>query len=187
MVATSPYGFDEAAPPDWLPGEHLAATAFVGMSLYLAFESNVAIYRVFTKKQGLYFWSLQVGSWAIIFDALGIIFKFIAPMPRAWPFYTLALTVGWGMFATSELLVLSSRLHLVYQNRRVLRYVYFMAWGSIPFIVFPACVVSWGACEYSNSLHASGKLIKYSQGTPITQPYHLDGLRQTRFMNAMRR
>ena len=147
MGSYSPYAINESAPPNWLSGEHLAATAFVSMSLYLAVESNVAIYRVFTKKQGLYFWSLQVRSWAITFDALGIVFKFIAPKPHAWPFYTLALTVGWGIFASAELLVLCSRLHLVYQNRKVQRYMFVMAWAAVPFIVLPACILDWGACK----------------------------------------
>ena len=147
MSAYSPYEINESALPNWLPGEHLAATAFLGMSLYLAVENNIAIYKIFTKRQGLYFWSLEIGSWAIVLDAMGVIFKFIAPKPRIWPLYTLCLTIGWSTFSTAQLFVLYSRLHLVLRNPRILRYVFIMACASIPLIDIPITIVAWPACK----------------------------------------
>ena len=147
MGGFSPYDIDEAKPPDWLPGERLAAMALLGICFYLAIDNQVNIYRTFTRKQGLYFWSLEIGIWGVVFDAIGMIFKFIDPKPRIWPLYTLALTLGWGAFSTAQVLVLYSRLHLVLRDQRIQRFVFYMAWSSVPLIVVPICVVAWPACR----------------------------------------
>ena len=150
MSSFSPYKVVESSLPDWLPGEHLAAACFIAMSLYIAAEDNIAIYNLFTKRQGLYFWSLELGSWAVVLDAIGVIFKFLAPKPRIWALYTILLTFGWGTFPTAQLFVLYSRLHLIFQNRRAQRYIFIMACASVPLIVFPICLVAWPSCEYTH-------------------------------------
>ncbi len=49
MGSYSPYAIAESQPPEWKPGENLAAAAFIGASLYLVPDINVAIWRVSRK------------------------------------------------------------------------------------------------------------------------------------------
>lgn len=49
----SVYTIHEAERPRWLPGEELAATAFIAMTFLLVAEINIQIHRVFKEKKGL--------------------------------------------------------------------------------------------------------------------------------------
>lgn len=95
MSSYSPYAVAESQPPEWKPGGNLAAAAFIGASLYLVLDINVAILRVFKRRQGLYYWAMLLGSWAVGVDALGVILKYLTSSARhIWPFYTLCLLSG---------------------------------------------------------------------------------------------
>ncbi|KAL8888222.1 MAG: hypothetical protein Q9215_004313 [Flavoplaca cf. flavocitrina] len=61
MISTSPYDIIQAAPPEWRPQEDRAASAFIGITFFLCLETLFEIFRVFKKRQGLYFWCLFVG------------------------------------------------------------------------------------------------------------------------------
>ena len=96
------YSVIQAEPPKWLPGEELAATSFIAMTFLLMLEINVEIHRVFKRRQGIYFWAVQIGSIGCAFDALGLILKFLVANTRIWPLYTLLMSVGWvGWFVAS--------------------------------------------------------------------------------------
>ncbi|MCJ1428744.1 hypothetical protein MMC29_006655 [Sticta canariensis] len=141
----SPYSINEADPPKWRPGEDIAAGAFVGMTLYLFVEVNVMIHRAFKRRQGLYFWSMQIGTLGILTSAVGIILKYFGS-PRTdviWPLYTLFIVVGWSVFATAQSLILYSRLHLVMRDERIQRYILYMIVSTIFTFVIPQLIFVW--------------------------------------------
>lgn len=71
----SPYAISQSKPPKWLPGEDMAAAAFVGMAFLVVVDINVGIWRVFKKRQGLYYWAMKLGTLGCFFDAMGVILK----------------------------------------------------------------------------------------------------------------
>lgn len=145
MGSYSPYSVNEADPPKPRPGEDIASAAFVGISLYLFVEVNVLIFRAFKKRQGLYFWSIQIGSLGIFMESIGIILKsFASPSTNTvWPLYTLFIEVGWTAYTTAFSLVLYSRLHLVERSQRIQRYVFLMILSTIFTFIIPSWVVFW--------------------------------------------
>lgn len=146
MSSFSPYAVAESQPPKWKPGEKLAAAAFVGASLYLVLDINVAIWRVFKKRQGLYYWSMILGSWAIAMDALGVILKFLTPnSAHVWGLYTLCLLIGWTLYAPAQLFVLYSRLHLVNNVPQIQRSILIMILSTPILLILPTWVVVWPA------------------------------------------
>ena len=158
MGSYSPYSINYSEPPKWRPGEDIAAGAFVGMTLYLFVEVNVVIFRAFKKRQGLYYWSMQIGSLGIFFNTVGIILKhFASPSTDAiWPLYTVLIIFGWGVYATAQSLVLYSRLHLVMRNQRTQRYVLYMIVSTIFIFNVPHLIFCWPA--YNTSDHDMSSL-----------------------------
>ena len=149
MVSYSPYADAESAPPDWRPGEENAATAFLALTFYLILDVNIGIYRVFKRKQGLYFWSLVVATWGCAVDTIGVLLKNLKPEwgPRIWPFWTVLILGGWSSFATAECLILYSRLHLVNQSHKVQRNVLTMIIVGSLALVIPNCVTMFPAYD----------------------------------------
>ncbi|KAI4202645.1 MAG: hypothetical protein LQ350_002438 [Teloschistes chrysophthalmus] len=142
----SPYVINESEPPTWMFGEENAASAFVGMIFLLVIEVNFEIFRAFSRRKGLYYWAITIGSWACALDALGIIFKYLTPgILRIWPLYTLCTTVGWAIYTVAQLTVLYSRLHLVSESRTIHRAVLAMILIGSPLIIIPDWVVVWAA------------------------------------------
>ncbi|KAL8777849.1 MAG: hypothetical protein Q9194_002325 [Teloschistes cf. exilis] len=142
----SPYVIDQSKHPTWKFGEENAASAFVGMIFLLVIEVNFEIFRAFSRRQGLYYWAITIGSWACALDALGMIFKYLTPgTSRIWIFYTLCMTVGWAIYTVAQLTVLYSRLHLVSESRTIHRAVLAMILIGSPLIIIPDWVVVWAA------------------------------------------
>ena len=79
MSSYSPYAVAESEPPQWKPGKELAATAFIGITLYLVLDVNVGIWRLFKKTQGLYYWPMKLGTLTVAVDAIGVIIKYLVP------------------------------------------------------------------------------------------------------------
>ena len=178
MVSYSPYAVNVSDPPKWRPGEDIAAGAFVGITLFLVVEVNVLIFRAFKRRQGLYFWSMQIGTLGIFIETLGLILKYFgAPKTDAiWPLYTLFTEVGWAAFVTAQNLVLYSRLHLVMQNQKIQRYVFRMILSTIFTFIIPTMVVAWPAYNTSDRAMSSvwsprlGIVDRYTQiGYTITE------------------
>ena len=138
MTSYSPYADPESGPPNWRPGAEDAAVAFLALTFYLILDVNIGIHRVFKKKQGLYFWSLVIATWACAADTIGILLKNLRSNwgPKIWPFWTVLILCGWSLFATAECLILYSRLHLVNQSPKVQRRVLIMiVIGSFALVV----------------------------------------------------
>ncbi|KAL8994769.1 MAG: hypothetical protein Q9169_005353 [Polycauliona sp. 2 TL-2023] len=146
MVSTSPFDIIQADPPQWRPQEDRAASAFIGITFFLCLETLFEIFRVFKKRQGLYFWCLLIGVLGCFIDAIGITLKYLVTGSTAyWPLYTLMLMSGWTCTSLGQLLVLYSRLHLLIASHRVQRWVLYLICACALFFVFPTWVVVWPA------------------------------------------
>ena len=99
MLNLSPYADAESGAPSWAPGEREAACVFMSLALYIILDVNVAIYRVFRKKHGLYYWSLIFATWGTAIVVVGNIFKNLKPnWSVIWPLWTLMINeVGVSM------------------------------------------------------------------------------------------
>lgn len=163
MSSTSPYAVPESEPPKWKPGEDLAASAFLGVTLFLIIDINVCILRTFKKRNGLYYWSMMGGAWACLLDALGVILKYLTPnATRVWGLYTFILLTGWSIYAPAQLLVLYSRLHLVNENRRTQRWVLIVIVSTLFLFILPTWLVVWPAYDPDPKVPLGGHL-----GTPL--------------------
>jgi hypothetical protein len=101
----------------------------LGLALYNALELIVLTFATFQRFQGLYFWSLVVAALGIIPYSLGFVIKFFQLLdPNANSGYVAVflLTIGWWTMVTGQSVVLWSRLHLVTNSRRVLRWTLYM-------------------------------------------------------------
>ncbi|KAL6718115.1 hypothetical protein ACLMJK_004202 [Lecanora helva] len=155
MGQYSPYAITENKTPDWKPGEELAAAAFVGIAMFIVIDVNVGIWRIFRKAQGMYYWSMKLGTVACLVDAIGVILKYLTPNPyHVWGLYTACLLVGWTIYAPAQLLALYSRLHLVNDSRKIQRWVYIMVLSTILFVIIPTWVVVWPAYNPNKTISA---------------------------------
>lgn len=142
----SPYAVAQSEPPKWMPGEDMAAAAFTGAAIFIVVDVNVGIWRVFKRKQGLYYWSMLIGINACFVDAIGVILKFLAPNTKhIWGLYTALLLTGWSFYAPAQLLVLYSRMHLVNSSRKTQRGVLYLILSTLLFIIVPTWIVVWPA------------------------------------------
>ncbi|KAL9613527.1 MAG: hypothetical protein Q9167_001912 [Letrouitia subvulpina] len=146
MGSSSPYDVTESAPPEWKPGEELAASGFVAIVFYLFVDINLGIYRVFKRKHGLYFWCMLLGTWGCVIDSIAIVLKYFLPNSEPlWPLYTTFILLGWSMYAPAQLLLLYSRLHLVNQSRNLQRWVLILIVTVASLMIIPTWPLVWQA------------------------------------------
>ncbi|CAH0044348.1 unnamed protein product [Clonostachys solani] len=89
------------------------------LSLYNAVELLVLIFLKFKRRRGLYFWSISLASFGIIPYCIGwMLVQF--GFSHAWVGMTID-SIGWILLVSGHSMVLYSRLHLVLQNRTILR------------------------------------------------------------------
>ncbi|KAF2707150.1 hypothetical protein K504DRAFT_483326 [Pleomassaria siparia CBS 279.74] len=101
----------------------------IGLSLYNAIEVIVLILVTFNKYSGTYFWSLVVAGVGIIPYSLSLLIKYFQLLdPNADVGYVaiVMLTVGWYAMITGQSFVLWSRLHLVTNSARIIKYARYM-------------------------------------------------------------
>ncbi|KAF2683274.1 hypothetical protein K458DRAFT_443427 [Lentithecium fluviatile CBS 122367] len=125
----------------------------IGLALYNAIELIVLILVTFNKYHGLYFWSLVIAGFGVMPYSLGFLIKFFQLLdPNADICYVavVLLTVGWYMMITGQSVVLWSRLHLLTNSRRVLRYTLYMICTNAVILHIPTTVLTFGS--NSNSL-----------------------------------
>lgn len=144
----SVYSVHEAETPKWLAGEELAATGFIAMTFLLIVEVNIEIHRVFKRRQGIYFWAMQIGIIGCTLDALAMILRYLVPgASRVWVLYTLMPTVGWAVYTVAQLTVLYSRLHLVSHSQKVQRRVFYMIVIVSPILIITDWITTWPAWD----------------------------------------
>ncbi|KAH8701353.1 hypothetical protein GQ44DRAFT_665060, partial [Phaeosphaeriaceae sp. PMI808] len=107
--------------------------AFLAIALYNVIELTFLIFATFKKRNGMYFWSLIIATWGIAFHSIGYIAKFFQVITIN-VLSSCIIAVGWTCMVTGQSLVLYSRLHLIVQDKRWIRWVLYM-------IVFDAIVM----------------------------------------------
>ncbi|KAH7123443.1 hypothetical protein B0J13DRAFT_154561 [Dactylonectria estremocensis] len=120
--------FSHDGPMRRAPKEYTAEAVMVivclTLALYNALELLGLIFMTFKKRQGLYFWSIFLASFAIIPYSVG----------RAMDYFDLTIDWismifecgGWVFMVSGQSVVLYSRLHLVLNDARILRAVLVM-------------------------------------------------------------
>ncbi|KAH6629838.1 hypothetical protein C7974DRAFT_194242 [Boeremia exigua] len=101
----------------------------LGLSLYNAVELIVLVLVTFQRYKGLYFWSLLIAGFGVLPYTLGFIIKFFQLLdPNDDPGFVavVLLTIGWWTMISGQSVVLWSRLHLLTNSRRILRWTLIM-------------------------------------------------------------
>lgn len=109
-------------------GRYTASSVIVTLSiaigLYNSLELFLLITTTFKKWQGLYFWSLTLCNLGVMLYCFGMMLTYFE-LGVLW-FAKVVLDLGWGMMVTCQSLVLYSRLGLVLENERILKFVKWM-------------------------------------------------------------
>ncbi|KAJ4329642.1 hypothetical protein N0V87_010696 [Didymella glomerata] len=104
-------------------------SVLLGLSLYNAVELIILVLVTFQRYHGLYFWSLLIAGFGVLPYSLGFVIKFFQLLdPNSDPGYVavVLLTIGWWTMVSGQSVVLWSRLHLLTNSRRVLRWTLYM-------------------------------------------------------------
>ncbi|KAJ5190546.1 uncharacterized protein N7498_009531 [Penicillium cinerascens] len=134
--------------------ERTAVACLIALAWYNALELVVLCFTTFKRYGGCYFWCLLISSMAIIPFGLGyllIIFDIYNSL------FSVAMElIAWVCMVTGQSLVLWSRLHLVVQNRSILRWT--LAMIIVDAIVFqiPASVLELGSHSNKSYLFTRG-------------------------------
>ncbi|KAF2401226.1 hypothetical protein EJ06DRAFT_466502, partial [Trichodelitschia bisporula] len=130
-------------------------TAFSAIAWYNAIELIILVLVVFKKYSGLYFWSLLATSFSIIPYATGVFMKQNHVTDLEFLSITLS-TIGWFIMVPGQSLVLYSRLHLVTQNERLLRFILWLIIINSVVLCIPTGVLTYGSNTPSKDqfLHA---------------------------------
>ncbi|KAJ5860754.1 uncharacterized protein N7529_008064 [Penicillium soppii] len=147
----------DSSPGNWITGSYtgdsngvrITIATFVGVAWYNVIELIVLIFLTFKRYEGPYFWSMLIASVGILPYSVGYLIKFFDLTSATWVPVTL-LTIGWWTMVTGQSFVLYSRLHLIIQNMRVLRYVRTMIITNIFLLHVPTTVLTYAA-NFSNS------------------------------------
>ncbi|KAI0448509.1 hypothetical protein F5B21DRAFT_521803 [Xylaria acuta] len=121
-------------------------SAFMTLSLWLALEFHVHVFRIFKSYRSLYFWSLLALAWGIILHSIGYLLNWFS-LNCPWEIYAVINAIGWSMMVTGESLVLYSRMHLVTRSRGILRFVLSMIVFTTVFVQIPNWIISIPAVD----------------------------------------
>ncbi|KAL4945784.1 hypothetical protein BDV06DRAFT_184138 [Aspergillus oleicola] len=143
-------GTDLTQPPDGLIGGYkgnntdvkIVVVTFSSLALYNAVELVILIFFTFQRYWGLYFWTMLLsGVLGVIPHAVGYLLEFFGIGPR-WLGVTIS-TIGFYFMVPGQSVVLYSRLHLVVQNRKLLRFVLFLIIVDTIILIIPTTVLTF--------------------------------------------
>jgi hypothetical protein len=118
--------------------------SFLAIAFYNVLELSMTTFMTFKRHRGLYYWSLQAATWGIAIYALGFVLKYFQVITL--DMLSIALVVfGWYLMVTGQSIVLYSRLSLVVQNRRKIRWVLIMIIANAIISHIPTSVFAFGA------------------------------------------
>ncbi len=122
----------------------MLVAGFFAIAVFNVVEINFWIFSTFRRRVGLYFWSLLISSWGIIFHAVGFLLKFFQLCTNEYVNVGL-ISIGWFAMVTGQSIVLYSRLHLIVQDARKIRWV--LGLIVVDFFLFhiPSAVLNFGA------------------------------------------
>ncbi|KAJ5198672.1 uncharacterized protein N7498_007789 [Penicillium cinerascens] len=138
------------SPPDGLIGGYhghnntvrILMIVFSSIALYNAIELFILLFLTFQHYRGLYFWALLLSVvLGVIPHTIGYIFEFFSLAPL-WVSLTLS-TIGFYVMVPGQSVVLYSRLHLVCQNHRVLRFVLWLIIVDAFILLIPTTVLTF--------------------------------------------
>ena len=133
----------------------MVSGGFVALIIYLIVDINIGIYRTFKKRQGLYYWSMLLGTLGCGIDTTAVILKYFLPNKQnLWPLYLLLILGGWTIYAPAQLLVLYSRLHLVNRDPRLQKCALIMVTVVPALLIIPTWVFDWPAWDPNGNLSA---------------------------------
>jgi hypothetical protein len=124
--------------------------SFIAISWYNAVELNFLIFTTFQKYRGLYFWSLVVASWGVVFYGIGFLFKFFQVIDNSVG-NVVFITIGWWCMVTGQSVVLYSRLHLILLNEKLLRQILWMIIIDAVILHIPTTVLTFGSNAATNT------------------------------------
>ncbi|KAJ5812422.1 hypothetical protein N7474_008723 [Penicillium riverlandense] len=121
----------------------ICVIVFISIALYNAAELLVLIILTFKRYRSLYFWALLLSS------LLGVIPASIGSLLQFFNLATLWLTlvlenIGFYFMVPGQSVVLYSRLHLVSQNQRLLRFLRWLITINTIILIIPITVLNFG-------------------------------------------
>jgi hypothetical protein len=135
-------------------GDSLALRIVIGSCIavawYNALELNILVLATFKRYGGLYFWSLLVASWGVIFYGIGFLFKFFQVISNDYV-NVVFITIGWWCMVTGQSVVLYSRLHLILLNEKLLGLILKMIIVDAIILHIPTTVLTFGSNSNSQT------------------------------------
>lgn len=119
------------------------------------------IFTTFKKRSGLYFWSFIISTWGVAIWSLGFLLKYTgvtSHIPNQYLLYMTFIEVGFVAMVTGQGFVLYSRLHIVMQSRKKLRFALGMVIFDAIICHVPIIVVAFG----TNSPNPKPFIVAYS-------------------------
>lgn len=137
-------------PPDVLIGGYhgdnaavrISMIVFSSIALYNAVELIILLFFTFQKYRGLYFWTMMVSAAVgVIPHTVGYILEFFELAPL-WVGLLIS-TIGFYAMIPGQSVVLYSRLHLVVQDHRILRFVLWLIIIDAFILLIPTTVLTF--------------------------------------------
>ncbi|KAJ5130001.1 uncharacterized protein N7515_006040 [Penicillium bovifimosum] len=136
-------------PPDGIHGYHGSNVAvrtlmivFTSIALYNAVELFILLFLTFTTYRGLYFWSLLLSVvLGVVPHAIGYLLELFSLAP-VWVSLTIS-TIGFYVMVPGQSVVLYSRLHLVVNSNKVLRFVRWLIFVDAVILLIPTTVLTF--------------------------------------------
>ncbi|KAH7125762.1 integral membrane protein [Dendryphion nanum] len=129
------YGADRTIPR--------SMTAFTAIAWYNCLELLILIFVVFKRFSGLYFWSLLITTLGVVPYATGAWIKQNSVSHDSNLTDSL-LTIGWVLMVPGQSMVLYSRLHLICQNDRLVRFILYLIIINAVVLCTPTITLNWG-------------------------------------------
>lgn len=143
----------------------LATTILSSIALYNSLELSILILITFKRYRGLYFWSLLASTvLGVIPATIGDALQYLELAP-IWLTFVLS-EIGFYFMVPGQSVVLYSRLHLVSQNYRMLRFLRYLIIVSTVTVLIPETVLYAGwAFKHSPSWDQAYRIIERIQVT----------------------
>ncbi|KAH9904902.1 integral membrane protein [Xylariomycetidae sp. FL2044] len=100
----------------------MSMAAFAGIAWFIGVEINLSLFMLFKRRRGLYFWSCALASWGVILQPLCIILADFGVWKDLEGSITL-IYLTWLIMVVPQSWVLYSRLHLIMEDSKHLRWV----------------------------------------------------------------
>ncbi|KAJ5885473.1 hypothetical protein N7495_009983 [Penicillium taxi] len=115
---------------------------FSAVALYNAIELFILLFMTFQHYRGLYFWTMLLSvTLGLIPHSVGYILEFFALSPL-WVALVIS-TLGFYIMVPGQSVVLYSRLHLVVQNPKILRFVLWLIIIDSVILLIPTTVLTF--------------------------------------------